>query len=472
MPIQYVDDVTVTCSSVGALRAVMSPSIDSACARYALKTKSAFNYGVNKSAAMAMLGSPAIPTDSIDCSITSQHTLLGVLVDDALTFTPFLNAVVRKSRAIFLEMLHAGETAGFTLPVLASQVPVRVEPFVVYGAALLAVAPQADVALNRLQQYWARSILGCAGFAGLPWSLLLASCGWVARLGTKVFEYAIVCRARLFVLPDDHPAVEMFKASVVLPNADCWASQIKARMLASRPPVPDIVEVPTFSVRELVSARSDKAVRKLVLRRYRSEVVRPRLLQADAALFETAASKNIVTFGLPFKAFMPSPVAFDAVWLSLEPVPSSWLWYRCWAIVRMTGKWPCVLFGDEELQVTLGQCGACGECDVTVIHALTQCPAVGFRRTELFIQLGILVEVAPSLVPFLLKLLFGQALPVTIRWKCICFVGQCIAQCLGQERFAGESLLGADVDVDEARIAQLERSVAVLMALDVDLDGS
>ena len=31
-----------------------------------------------------------------------------------------------------------------------------------------------------------------------------------------------------------------------------------------------------------------------------------------------------------------------------------------------------------------------------------------------------------SFVPFLLKLLVGQVLLVATRWKCVCFVGQCV----------------------------------------------
>ena len=76
-------------------------------------------------------------------------TVLGVLLGDRFFFASFLYSIVCKSRAIFLEMLHAGETSGFAFPVLASQVPVRIEQFILYGAAFLAAAPNAGAVLNR-----------------------------------------------------------------------------------------------------------------------------------------------------------------------------------------------------------------------------------------------------------------------------------------------------------------------------------
>ena len=44
-PLQYIDDLTAACPSLGALRAVLSNEADSACSRYASKAKAAFNYG-------------------------------------------------------------------------------------------------------------------------------------------------------------------------------------------------------------------------------------------------------------------------------------------------------------------------------------------------------------------------------------------------------------------------------------------
>ena len=77
------------------------------------------------------------------------HTILGILFDSNLTFTPFQCAVVRRIRASFLEIFHAGEVAGFSVPVIAAQVPLRLEPVLFYGAAFLVLAPEAATAVNR-----------------------------------------------------------------------------------------------------------------------------------------------------------------------------------------------------------------------------------------------------------------------------------------------------------------------------------
>ena len=59
-PLQYVDALTVVCPSMGALISAVGPGPESACGRYALRAKAAFNYKPGKSAAMAMCGTPVV----------------------------------------------------------------------------------------------------------------------------------------------------------------------------------------------------------------------------------------------------------------------------------------------------------------------------------------------------------------------------------------------------------------------------
>ena len=58
-------------------------------------------------------------------------------------------------RAAFIELFHAGETAGLSIPILAGQVARRIVPLVLFGAAVLISVPKADLDLNRLQSFWA-----------------------------------------------------------------------------------------------------------------------------------------------------------------------------------------------------------------------------------------------------------------------------------------------------------------------------
>ena len=137
-PLQYVDDLGVACPSAGAVRAILSREPESACSVYTRKARAAFNYGPGKNAAMALMDSPPLDEESIGCSTVEQHQLLGVTIDDQLTFQPFLYTLVNKVRAAFLELFHAGETGGFAIPVIAAQVTFTISPLVFH---MLSCAP-------------------------------------------------------------------------------------------------------------------------------------------------------------------------------------------------------------------------------------------------------------------------------------------------------------------------------------------
>ena len=85
-PLQYVDDTTVPCSSPGAIRAIVNKGKASACSCYALRTKSEFNYGKNKTCAMAFSDSPPLDAEFLDCQVVDQKVILGVLFDSQLSF--------------------------------------------------------------------------------------------------------------------------------------------------------------------------------------------------------------------------------------------------------------------------------------------------------------------------------------------------------------------------------------------------
>ena len=119
------DDLTVACSSPGALRAIASSEPESACSRYAFRTRARFNYTSGKTAALAMCGSA--PPGDVGCPVVSQKAILGVLFDDALSFAPLLKATIARGHSLFESVLFSGETGGFALPVLCAMVPARVE---------------------------------------------------------------------------------------------------------------------------------------------------------------------------------------------------------------------------------------------------------------------------------------------------------------------------------------------------------
>ena len=81
----------------------------------------------------------------------------------------------------------------------------------------------AEATLNRLQVTWARHLLGFPNLRVGPWSILIAECGWPMRLGTKMFERAILLKARIQLLPPSHHAHSLLRAATC-ESVDSWCS--------------------------------------------------------------------------------------------------------------------------------------------------------------------------------------------------------------------------------------------------------
>ena len=135
-PARYVDDTTVACPSQGAVRAVASEP-ESASSRYSHRAKAQINRKPGKTAAMSLLGSPPLDLDDVGCDVVQVHKALGVTIDSDLTFAPLLKEVLAIGWRSFLTLFHTAETGGCSVPTLAGQVPLRVEPIVLYPAAFL-----------------------------------------------------------------------------------------------------------------------------------------------------------------------------------------------------------------------------------------------------------------------------------------------------------------------------------------------
>ena len=88
---------------LGASAPVLAESRDSACVQYAPQARARFNYKPGKTAVMAMCSSLVSDARDFGVSFVGTRPLLGILVDSSLTFAPFLEEVLRKGRAIFLE---------------------------------------------------------------------------------------------------------------------------------------------------------------------------------------------------------------------------------------------------------------------------------------------------------------------------------------------------------------------------------
>eukprot|EP00973_Karenia_brevis_P002584 353362-Karenia_brevis.AAC.1 len=90
---------------------------------------------------MALLDSP-LPTEiDAGCAVVSRYRLLGCLVDNQLSFLAQLKEVAARGRSQFEQIFHAAESGGFSVPVLAKHIDLRVVPGILFLAPLLLLAP-------------------------------------------------------------------------------------------------------------------------------------------------------------------------------------------------------------------------------------------------------------------------------------------------------------------------------------------
>ncbi|CAK0877688.1 unnamed protein product [Prorocentrum cordatum] len=399
---QFVDDITTPCPSEGAVRAVLSEEEWSACSRYARRVRARFNYDRGKTAVLPLLD--AAPPLLAGAPVVSAKGLLGVLVDSGLTFLPLLHSTLARGRSLFDELLQAAECGGFSIPVAAAQVPPRIESVILYASPLLALAEGAEAALNRLQVEWGRKLLGCNAGPPVRHSVVVAQCGWPLRLGTKFLERALLARARLAVLPLDHPASRAWQASRCL-HAPSWVTAVAA--LAGRLPSPPVQldRHPACAGEQLEAARAHPARRRALLEWYRWQVVRPALLEYDRQAFRKAASCVLPALRRSFAELCPGPSLPDWNLLGWESSPNFWKHYRLWAVIRMTGCWPLAVLGQGGLPATLSRCGACGASNVAVDHPLVACQATVQHRALLARDGPPMQGAAPE---FALQVLFSE----------------------------------------------------------------
>ena len=395
----------------------------SASTRYCRRVKSAINRKPGKTAAMAMLGSPPLEVcDGI--SIVSTYKTLGVTVDEDLTFTPLLKQTLSVGRSVFQKMFRAADAAGFPMLLIAAQTSIRIEPKVLYASAFLAIARDSEHSLNKMQYHWARDILSLSQVRECKWLLAVASCGWSLRLGSRMWEYACVARARALLMPINHPVTRLLHIASALPFWT-WPVMIKRFMEGEHLPrvIQDITACSNFCAAELEQARSDKVLRRTLLKRYRWEVVRPVLQDYDGAKYTRAAKVTIQPWGATFLEFVPTLAPLPQQLTLAVGVPAMRVWQRIWNIVRLYGCWPDCVHGGEELSFLQTTCKLCGAFSVDVSHAVCECPGTLQWYAELAQEHNVARR---AHVRQLALQLFGPCPIVSERLAHIAFVGQAI----------------------------------------------
>lgn len=323
---------------------------------------------------MGLLGCQPPGSGEVDCDVVDEYIFLEFLLDADLSFAPMLRGATGKSHAQFLEVVHTAETGGFSVPILTCQVPVRVEPGLLFMAPLLALAPRIEATMDKLQASWARVILGCEYGHPVSWALLRAQCGWTPRLSSRIWEAAIVALARLAVLPPSHPGARMVQCALAS-TATTWVSSVKSFMSSDyfSNPISGIAEHPAFSEELLAEATWDVDARKALLRQYRLEDVQPALQALDMELVQRAAATHMCVTPLLVADVLTGASWDEIVLLGMDWGPKTWKLYRMWSLVRITGCWPLTCYGVASLPPCLPQCSLCGTEGVRIIHALGEC---------------------------------------------------------------------------------------------------
>ena len=168
----------------------------------------------------------------------------------------------------------------------------------------------------------------------------------------------------------------------------------------------------------------DRSWRKALLKRYRWEVARPKLRIYDQQAFQRVAARILPAFGAPLSDFMPAPQRLSLELLVSDHMPVSALWFRVWALVRVTGRWPLVVWGMPDMPDVLPACAGCDASQVSVLHALCECPAGAGFFNELHTVVG---PISRSAGAALFGLLFGPCPPPGSRGPAIAFVGRVIS---------------------------------------------
>jgi hypothetical protein len=385
---------------------------------YAERVRAAFNEASNKSALIAFAcGANAARGMQI------KHRALGILIDAALTFGPFLDEKLRTGRAIFLSMLHAAETGGFSVPVIASQVPSRTEQSTLYGAELLVLCNGAEGALNRMQREWALLTLGARPVCHIRGFLAVVQCGWLLRLGTRMWERAIMSRARIFLHPSDHPASiwqRLSATTLALTWTSCVAHAMRTKFPAR---IPDIICPNVTSSDALAVARGCNLKRRALLRSYKFAHVRPALTEYDQNAFSAVAAKSLGSLRWSFLRLQPATQPFPYELLH-DYGAFFWKWYRMWAITRISGAWPAPIFGDADVFDILPCCPLCEAMDVSIVHPLCVCPGTEELYNELAASVTVPSRSSSNLLMFVL---FTHDPPPQCRRDIIEYVGRALS---------------------------------------------
>ena len=195
--------------------------------------------------------------------------------------------------------------------------------------------------------------------------------------------------AKIQLLPNEHPTAVMLAIAKSLPAGTWWhAVELLRHQLASASAtgaLPHIEDAGLCPAEMLERARWDNAVRKNLLKLYKTNTLMPIMKARDDTDFQKAASKFLVGLGLDFFALGCQRRLCN--WAHLLPVlrSSEWKLAKVWAFARLTGTWPLSLLSESQPLEKLECCPFCNQGDDLIRHALCECSGTA----ALFVQTGL-----------------------------------------------------------------------------------
>ena len=199
--------------------------------------------------------------------------------------------------------------------------------------------------------------------------------GGVRDLEVKLLGEQFLYLAKIQLLPTEHLTARVVLASVSTESTvgETWLSSVKELMSTFPVPIPCILESGLISNDDLTRARGDAKWRKILVTKYKTQVVFPALCSRDDAEFHRAASKFLLGLGVTYHDLVPQRSSQGWDWLLPLLNVEDWKLVKAWAFIRLTGKWPATWVGGSENVVTLLQCPRCHQQHFTVLYSLYNC---------------------------------------------------------------------------------------------------
>ena len=274
----------------------------------------------------------AIQMGTITVKQAAAFSILGVPVEDDLSFHMLLQSVTAKLKNAAAATFASMNNLGFGVPWQLDQIGQRIDPAALFGCELLASHfrgwPTVFKILNDAQYHMLKILLGVptlsfgeGGQAKLFQSLLVP-----LRLGTRVAMRITMCLARLFLLPPCNPVGAAILAAQEATGSN-WIRDARA--------VAASLGIYIFPSWEACTAeeKSNQAARKRCLNQWKLQVVLPQVrafeqdwrdqqnlkLNSDLAVQRIHAVNKALT------------LVRSAAWGK-----TMWRFFRTWVVVAVT----------------------------------------------------------------------------------------------------------------------------------------